>query len=83
MRVTIIKDDNMVVVNGEARAVDCSALPADFHALQWDDVRGEVEYAPYRADGTLHKKPNAAITDFTPYKTYLDKWTTAVRDAAG
>ncbi len=84
MQVTIIKDDNLVIINGEARAVDCSALPADFHALQWDGARGEVEYRMVHCAycGGHSKKINMPISDLEPYKMYLDGWTKAKLDAA-
>lgn len=74
MRVTIIKDDNAVLVDGERRTVDCSGLPADFHALQWSGFAGEVEYSATRCDhcGVRAKKGNAIITDVSPYQTYID-----------
>lgn len=81
MRVTIIKDDNTVTVNGEAHTVDLSALPADFHALQWDGARGEVEYVPHYVDDVMHKKPNETIKDLAPYQPYLDAWTMAKAEA--
>lgn len=76
MRVTIIKDGNRVSVDGEPYAVDCSGLPADFHALQWDGSRGEVEYRLTVCDhcNARSKKPNEFITDLAPYQTYVDAW---------
>jgi len=79
MRVTIIKDDNRVIVDGESHAVDCSDLPADFHALQWVETHGEVEYGTVRCDhcGARSKKPNMPIIDSTPYHKYVDAWRVA------
>lgn len=79
MRVTIIRDDNAVMVDGERHTVDCSALPADFHALQWDGTGGEVEYGMTRCDhcGARQKKGNAIISDLSPYHTYVDAWNVA------
>jgi hypothetical protein len=79
MRVTIVKDDNMVSVDGRAYAVDCSDLPAAFHALQWDGMAGEIEYAALRCEhcGVRSKKGNETITDLAPYQKYVDKWQTA------
>ena len=47
MRVTIVPNDNTVLVDGEARRVDLAHL-AHVRAIQWDDERGigEVEYQP-------------------------------------
>lgn len=77
MRVTIIKDGGAVMVDGEHYAVDCSSLPADFHALQWDGNRGEVEYVPHMFANDAsrwHKKPNDVIFDLAPYQQYVDAW---------
>ena len=45
MRVAIVREDNIVVVDGVARTVDLSDLvdPA-IHAIQWNEDVGEVEY---------------------------------------
>lgn len=83
MRVTIVKDDNTVIVDGVRHAVDCSALPANFHALQWDGVRGEVEFASVTcpACAQTHKAPNTAIAGLEDYQALLNAWTVA-NDAA-
>lgn len=70
MRVTIIKDDNVVYVDGLALHVDCSPLPAEFHALQWYDTHGEIEFKTI--DG--QRAPNAAISDLAPYRSFVDGW---------
>lgn len=79
MRVTIIKDDNAVIVNGERYTVDCGTLPADFHALQWDGTEGEVEFRVTRCDhcGARTKKGNLLIADLSPYALYVDAWRAA------
>lgn len=79
MRVTIVKDDNKVIVDGEAHTVNCAPLPAGFHALQWDGTRGEVEYAVTHCEhcGAHSKKANVQVSDLSPYEPYLDLWRTA------
>jgi len=79
MRVTIVKDDKLVMVNGELHHVDTAALPDDFHALQWDGTHGEVEYRATRCAhcGVLSKKPNEIVTNITPYQPHLDAWAAA------
>lgn len=76
MRVTIIRDDNMVIVDGVARTVSCASLQASFHALQWDGVRGEIEYAALRCEhcGVRSKKGNETITDLAPFQPYIALW---------
>jgi hypothetical protein len=84
MRITIIKDDNTVGIDGEFHTVDCSTLPADFHALQWSGVRGEVEYRVTRCEhcNAQGKKGNVDITDLTSYQKYVDAWRVAKAGAA-
>lgn len=43
-KVTIIRDDNKVGVDGVFRTVDLSGIPANIHAIQWDGADGFVEY---------------------------------------
>lgn len=44
MRVTIIKNDHTVYVDGVPLGVNCDTLASDVHAMQWYDTWGEVEY---------------------------------------
>lgn len=76
MIVTIVRDDNVVIVDREAHTVDCSSLPADFHALQWDGQRGEIEYRALRCEhcGVRSKKGNEIISDLSQYQLYVDAW---------
>lgn len=76
MRLVIIKDDNTVIVDGERHQVDCTALPAAFHALQWDGNSGEVEHQATRCEhcGARTKKGNETISDLSPYQPYVDEW---------
>lgn len=82
MRVTIIKDDHTVIVDGVRLTVDCTDLPAEFHALQWDGASGDVEYRITRCDhcSARTKKGNVLISDLSPYQKYVDAW--GVADAA-
>jgi len=70
MRLTIIKDDHRVYVDGVSYEIDCSGLPEDFHALQWDDNIGHVEYV--KLPHMKEHKPNEIITDISAYQTYID-----------
>jgi len=67
MHLTIIKEDNMVYVDKMAKNVDCSDLPEDFHALQWNGKSGWVEFVDN------YKSPEN-INDITAYQQYIDKW---------
>lgn len=72
MRVTIIADDNIVLVEEFAERVDLSGLNSDIHAVQWYGTRGEVEYKMDFIKG--QKKPNTEITNFEPFQKYVDLW---------
>jgi hypothetical protein len=73
MRLTIIKADNTVVVDGIAAEIDCSEIPIFVHAIQWDSDRGrgEIEFVK-DADGIKH--PNMLITDISHYEVMVDRW---------
>lgn len=74
MHLTIIKADNTVGVDGKFLSVDCAALPADFHALQWDgpesgiDGDGEIEW------NGKPKPANTEINDLGEYYAYVEAW---------
>ena len=73
MRVSIIKEDGTVVKDGVAYTdLDLSALPSEFHALQWDGSSGDLETKD--ADGN---PVNTAITDLSPYQWCVDAWQAA------
>ena len=74
MRVSIIKDDNMVIVDGRAIKIDLSDFPADVHAVQWDGSTGHVEYKD---------KPQEKLTALDVFQTWLDRWEAerAIEDA--
>jgi dipeptidase len=80
MRVTIAVEDNIVMVDREARKVDCSPLLADgVHAVQWyDEDVGELEFRTMidKTKQIKTRKPNEIITDFSPYQPYVDLWQT-------
>ncbi|WON73742.1 hypothetical protein [Nitrosospira sp. Is2] len=68
MRVTIIRDDGVVGVDGVFRRVDLSTLPARIRALQWNGVSGHVEY-DHGANTTLH--------DLAAFQTFVELWNAA------
>lgn len=83
MRVTIIKDDNAVNIDGVRRSVDLTELPAGLHVVQWDGARGEIEYKTITCDhcGTRSRKMNEPINDIAPYQKYVDAWNVADAEA--
>lgn len=68
MKLTIIRDDGVVGVDGVFRPVDLSKLPADVAAVQWSGASGHVEI-----DG----KPSQALKDIAAYQPFVDLWTAA------
>ena len=46
MQLTIVKQDNLVLIDNQAQTFDLSAysLPETLWALQWQETRGEIEY---------------------------------------
>jgi hypothetical protein len=72
-RYSIIRSDNAVVVDGEYYHVNCSLLPANVHAIQWDGTKGHVEFVDEdQNDGK--RDPNLMITDFAPYASLIEAW---------
>lgn len=65
MRLTIIREDNMVGVDGLFLQIDCSSLPSDLHAVQWYDTTGEEEWTS--AD-------NVVIDNLDSYQSIVDAW---------
>lgn len=73
MRLTIVVDDNAVLVEGQPERVDCSSLlPQNIHAVQWYGTFGEIEYATDLQTGD--RKPNEKITDISPFQPLIDAW---------
>lgn len=70
-RLTIIRDDNAVYVDGRALTVDCSALASDIRAVQWNGTAGHIEY-----DEELARAPDP-ITSIDAYLSLLTAWETA------
>ena len=66
MRITIIKDDGVVGIDGVFRNIDLSSLAPEIRAVQWSDDNGHVEFY-----GDL---ANVSITDLSPYQQYIDDW---------
>ena len=46
MRLTIVKEDNLVLIDRQVQTFDLSGyeLPESFWALQWQETSGEIEY---------------------------------------
>lgn len=66
--VTVIPEDKIILVNGEALSCEFDAI-AGFHALQWHDGKGELEIIE---NGKIS---NVAIKSYTSeVKPYVDIW---------
>lgn len=64
-RITVVKPDGTVIVNGEAyTGLDLSFLDADIHAIQWYDTEGEIERVDQRGRHLL----NEQIASFDAYE---------------
>lgn len=83
MRVTIIKHDNAVAIDGVRYRVDTRTMPVNVAVVQWDGIAGEIEYSHATCDhcGVRGKKPNEVINSLTPYQTYVDAWNIADENA--
>lgn len=71
MRLAIIRDDNQVYVDGLCfDGIDCSGLPENVRAVQWDGVkgRGHIEF-----DEDLARMPEP-IDSIAPYQAFIDAW---------
>lgn len=66
MRVSVINEDNLVVVNEEPCIFNFH-LDATIHAIQWYGSHGEIEYVD-------PSKPNEAIKDFSPFQYLIDEF---------
>jgi len=66
MRVTIVRDDNIVIVDGVTMPVDCSALPPWVHAIQRNGDLFDIE--------CKGASPIKGVTDFSPYQYLIDDW---------
>ena len=62
MKVTIIPSDGVVGIDGEFIDQLVLDIEPDIHAVQWDGVKGTIEY---------QSKPVEKITDFTPFEQYV------------
>ena len=72
MKISIIPEDLVIIIDGEAVFFDAErypAVPAEVHAYQWDGTVGEIEY---KERGKL----NASFTD----EAFLNDYKTAHAD---
>ena len=74
MHLTIVKPDNQVGVDGVFYTIDCSELPANFWALQWDGPTdgingfGEAEWTG------SPKPPNTEVVNLDGFYPFYEAW---------
>lgn len=66
--VTVVTDDNIIIVDGEALSCNFQPHIQGLHALQWHDGKGELEII---TDGKIS---NVAIKSYSEVKQYVDIW---------
>lgn len=67
MRLTIIKDDGAVGIDGVFKKVDLSSLSAGIRVVQWDGTSGHLEFYS-------DVSPNLPINNIDAYQVYVDAW---------
>lgn len=73
MRVTIIREDGIVGVNGLFRLVDLSTLPGGIRAVQWNGANGHVEY---------DEAANTRLETIADFQWFIDRWSDAAQPPA-
>lgn len=69
MRVTIVKDDNAVGVDGVFRPVDLTGMEPDVRAIQWHGESGHKEH--------YSDIPNTEIDTIGAVQAFIDLWNAA------
>lgn len=69
MRLTIIRDDHLVGINGEFRTVDLSMLlESGIRAVEWLDDHGHIEY---------DDSANTTLDNANDFQPFINLWTAA------
>jgi len=78
MKITIIPEDDMVTIDGESRAVDCSSLPPNIHAVQYDSVaeEGMIELKNVDAVTKHFERPIKNAGQFQLFQSMVAAWET-------
>ena len=72
MKLTILKEDNMVHVDGKPLELDLSTItfPENFWALQWNGSSGHIEYnSPMIQNDEITSLPDWANASVTKWQT--------------
>lgn len=73
-KITIIRDDGMMINGSKGHKVDLSDLPDYIHAVQWDGEKGHIEFKP---DKNGVQPGNLPITAFDPFDHIGERWNQA------
>lgn len=71
MRLTIIKEDSIIGVDGVFLTVELGDFPRNIRALQWDGTSGHIE------SDTGHNVP---LTSIEEYQKFVDRWVAAKQE---
>ena len=88
MKLTILKEDNMVHVDGKPLELDLSTItfPENFWALQWNGSSGHIEYNnPIIQNDEITSLPdwaNVCVTKWQTRKTEIEAEIAAAAAAA-
>jgi len=74
MRTVIVRANNVVIVGNVPHSVDCSALDSAIYVIEWNGVRGHIEYVNDSLDSPDSYRANEVVDDFSPYQSLLDAW---------
>lgn len=70
MKITIIPNDHLVLIDRVARAIDMAGIDPTIHAVQFDTsaAQGHIERT---------SASNEAISTIAPFQIFIDRWTAA------
>ena len=70
MRLTLIRSDGFIAIDGVGYIVDLSTIDPTIHAVQWYDDQGEIEYVDSR--GRIVENVN--ITSIDDFQHVISLW---------
>jgi hypothetical protein len=66
MRLTIVPDDHLVIIDGVSTQIDMSGIiDPSIHAVQWYNTKGQIEYITDPSTGD--KQPNDFINSIDQF----------------
>jgi hypothetical protein len=78
--IAIVREDNIVIVDGLAMPVDCSSLIENIHAVSWYGDNGEIEFTQPSPAILVGYAPVylTAPSDMDEFMPLLDAWGVAL-----